>query len=459
MKTDWIDELRRLLPDSTFTDEATLAAHSGDKWHAAALPQAVLKARNTEEVATAMRLASRYGVPVTPRGAGVGYVGGCVPCRGGLVISTMGMNRILEVNPADGVAVVQPGVLTADLQAAAAAVGWFYPPDPASRKESSIGGNIATNAGGPRCLKYGVTRSYVLGLEVVLADGRVLNCGGRTHKNKQGFDLVGLFCGSEGMLGIITAATLRLIPAPQARAALRACFPRFAYAAQAVQDVLQAGHLPCAIEITDAFTLRAARAYLGADALPAAAEGHIIIEVDGRADAVAREQAEIAELLRAAGGVDVVAASTEDEVEQIWQLRREFSYSLKATGLTKLNEDIVIPRSQLVDLVDFCASLERETGIPVACFGHSGDGNIHTNIMVPKDAQGRDIRPPADALVHRLFDWVLAHGGSITGEHGIGLAKSPWFPTAIGPVALSVHRALKQALDPQGLLNPGKMGL
>lgn len=459
MKTDWIDELTQLLPESTFTDAETLAAHSGDKWHAASLPQAVVLARSTEEVAAAVSLAARCGVPVTPRGAGVGYVGGCVPCRGGLVISTMRMNSILEVNPADGVAVVQPGVLTADLQAAAAAVGWFYPPDPASRRESSIGGNIATNAGGPRCLKYGVTRSYVLGLEVVLADGRVLRCGGRTHKNKQGFDLVGLFCGSEGMLGIITEATLRLIPAPQTRAALRACFPRFARAAQAVQDVLQAGHLPCAIEITDAFTLRAARAYLGADALPAEAEGHIIIEVDGRADAVTREQAEIADILRAAGAVDVVAATTEAEVEQIWQLRREFSYSLKATGLTKLNEDIVIPRSRLVDLVEFCADLQRETGIPVACFGHSGDGNIHTNIMVPKDARGRDIRPPADALVHRLFDWVLSHGGSITGEHGIGLAKAPWFPTAIGPVALSLHRTLKQALDPQGLLNPGKMGL
>lgn len=459
MEQPWLHDLKALLGDCVYTDTPTRTAHAGDRWHASALPDAVVLPTRTEEVAALMRFASAHGIPVTPRGAGVGYVGGCVPVQGGIVVSTARMNRIVELNPADGVAVAEPGVLTAELQQAAAEQGWFYPPDPASRKESSIGGNIATNAGGPRCLKYGVTRAYVLGLEVVLADGRVLRCGGRTHKNKQGFDLVGLFCGSEGMLGIITQATLRLIPAPPARAALRASFPRFALCAAAVQNVLQGGHLPCALEITDAFTLRAARNYLGPSALPADAEGHIIIELDGQADAVAAEQAAVAHILRETGATEVITADTEDEVEAIWQLRREFSYSLKATGLTKLNEDIVIPRSKLVELVEFCASMQRETGIPVACFGHSGDGNIHTNIMVQKDAQGQDIREPADALVNRLFAWVMAHGGSITGEHGIGLAKAPWFPAAVGETAVEVHRTLKAALDPQGILNPGKMGL
>ncbi len=455
----WMEELRAALGTSLHADEETRRAHAADKWHASALPEAVVLARSTADVAATMKIAAAHGIPVTARGAGVGYVGGCVPVRGGIVLSLAGMNRILEVCPEDGVAVAEAGVLTAELQAACAALGWFYPPDPASRKESSIGGNIATNAGGPRCLKYGVTRAYVLGLTVVLADGRVLRAGGRTHKNKQGFDLVGLFCGSEGMLGIVTEATLRIIPAPPARAALHASFPRFALAAAAVQNVLQGGHLPAAMEITDAFTLAAARAHLGGDTLPAGARGHIIVEIDGQQDAVARELAAIAAILRDTGASDIVRATTEDEVEAIWQLRREFSYSLKATGLTKLNEDIVIPRSRLVELVEFCESMQRETGIPVACFGHSGDGNIHTNIMVQKDAEGRDIRPPADALVHRLFDWVIAHGGSITGEHGIGLAKAPWFAGAIGGVAMDVHRALKAALDPQGILNPGKMGL
>lgn len=456
---DWIQELKSQLGDCVSTAPDVLQAHSGDKWHAAILPDAVVLATCTQDVAATMKFATAHGIPVTARGAGVGYVGGCVPVQGGIVVSVAGMQKILEVNPADGVAVVEAGVLTADLQEACLKQGWFYPPDPASRKESSIGGNIATNAGGPRCLKYGVTRAYVLGLQVVLADGSVLNCGGRTHKNKQGFDLVGLFCGSEGMLGIITQATLRIIPAPQARAALHASFPQFSLAAAAVQNILQGGHLPAAMEITDAFTLAAARNHLGPGIFPADANGHIIVEIDGRADAVASELNDIEAILKRTGATQVVSARTEDEVEAIWQLRREFSYSLKATGLTKLNEDIVIPRSALVELVDFCAAMQQETGIPVACFGHSGDGNIHTNIMVLKDSEGKDIRPPADALVNRLFDWVMAHGGSITGEHGIGLAKAPWFKQAVGAEAIAVHHALKAALDPQHLLNPGKMGL
>lgn len=457
--SSWIQELQALLGDCVHTSPEVLAAHSGDKWHASALPEAVVLATETEQVAKAVQFATAHGIPVTARGAGVGYVGGCVPVKGGIVVSVARMNRILEVNPADGVAVVEAGVLTAQLQEACLEKGWFYPPDPASRKESSIGGNIATNAGGPRCLKYGVTRAYVLGLEVVLPDGRILNCGGRTHKNKQGFDLVSLFCGSEGMLGIITKAILRIIPAPQKRAALHASFPEFAMAAAAVQNILQAGHLPAAMEITDAYTLAAARNHLGPSILPANAKGHIIVEIDGRTHAVDTELPEIAHILQLTGATEVVTANTESDVEAIWQLRRGFSYSLKATGLTKLNEDIVIPRSALVDLVEFCASMQKETGIPVACFGHSGDGNIHTNVMVLKDELGNDIRPPADALVNRLFDWVIAHGGSITGEHGIGLAKAPWFAQAVGDVAIDVHKAIKAALDSHALLNPGKMGI
>lgn len=455
----WIEELRALVGACVHTDAETLEAHASDKWHAKALPEAVLLAESTEQVSMAMRVATKYGVPVTPRGAGVGYVGGCVPVRGGLVVSVANMRRIVEINPHDGVAVAEAGVLTADLQAAAASVGWFYPPDPASRKESSIGGNIATNAGGPRCLKYGVTRSYVLGLEVVLADGSILRCGGRTHKNKQGFDLVGLFCGSEGMLGIVTQATLRLIPMPPARAALSAGFPLFSMAAAAVQNVLSSGHLPCALEITDRFTLAAARDYLGAGVLPEASEGHVILEIDGQSDAVHAELAELRRVLLASGAIDIAEAETPEAVEKIWQLRREFSYGLKATGLTKLNEDIVIPRSRLVELVEFCEEMQRESGLPIACFGHSGDGNIHTNIMVARDAEGRERRAEADELVKRLFAWVLDHGGSITGEHGIGIAKAAWFPAAVGDVSVRVHRALKQALDPLGILNPGKMGL
>ncbi len=455
----WIDELRDLCGAHLHTDQACLEEHASDKWFASALPEAVVFPETTEEVSAVMKIATRHHIPVTARGGGVGYVGGCVPLRGGIVLSLMHMNRILSIQPEDGIARVEAGVMTAELQEACAKLGWFYPPDPASRKESSLGGNIATNAGGPRCLKYGVTRQYILGLTVVLSDGRILRCGGQTHKNKQGFDLIGLFCGSEGLLGIVTEATLRIIPAPQARVAIQASFSQFQHAARCVQAVLASGHLPAAMEITDAFTLAAARAYLGDGHFPAEARGHIIIEIDGRKDALTMEADEIVRLLQEHGALSYAVARSEEEVEAVWKLRREFSQSLKETGLTKLNEDIVIPRSQLVHLVNYCESIQQQRDIPIACFGHSGDGNIHTNIMIPRDAEGKERREESEQVVNEIFQWVLAHGGSITGEHGIGIAKEAWFKDAIGAVAFEIHQQLKTTLDPSGILNPDKMKL
>lgn len=326
--------------------------------------------------------------------------------------------------------------------------------DPASLKECSIGGNIATNAGGPRCLKYGVTRNYVLGLEVVLANGRVMKCGGRLHKNKTGFDLIGLFVGSEGMLGVVTEATLRIIPKPAGRVMLAAIFPDFAAAAKTVQSILQAGHLPSALEITDSFTLAAARKRLGAEAFPPG-DGHLIVEIDGRPASVRAEGDELYHLLRECGADDIRVAMDEAECEAIWQLRREFSYSLRDTGLTKLNEDIVVPRGKLVELVTFARKLQEETGIDIACFGHAGDGNIHTNLMV-SDYADPEVRERADAALDILFTWVLENGGAITGEHGVGLAKKPWIRQALGETSFAVHRSLKRTLDPHGILNPGK---
>jgi glycolate oxidase len=431
-----------------------LASHASDKWHASALPEAVVFAEATEDIVRVLQFANERGIPVTTRGAGVGYVGGCVPGQGGIVLSVSRMNRILELNPEDGVAVVQPGVITGDLQDAARGVGWYYPPDPASLRECSLGGNIATNAGGPRCLKYGVTRPYVLGLEVVLADGSVLRCGSRCHKNKTGFDLVGLFVGSEGMLGVVSEATLRLIPHPETRAMLTATFSEFPQAAHAVQRILNSGHLPSALEITDEFTLRAARAYLGPDALPAG-NAHLIVEIDGRQAAVDNERKELAPLLEKLGALTVEHHTADEACESIWQLRRDFSYSLRHTGLTKLNEDIVVPRSKLVELVKFAHGLQEQTGIAVACFGHAGDGNIHTNLMV-EDYQNPSVRAHADKALDQLFTWILGNGGVITGEHGIGLAKKRWFADAVGKESVATHAAIKAALDPKGILNPGK---
>ncbi len=436
------------------TSPVALAENSGDKWSASHLPDVVVFAETTADVSVVLKFANERRIPVTTRGAGFGYVGGAVPAHGGIVLSTSRMNRILGVYTEDGVAVVQPGVITGDLQAAAHAVCWEYPPDPASLKDCSIGGNIATNAGGPRCLKYGVTRSYVLGLEVVLASGEILRTGGRLHKNKTGFDLVGLFTGSEGMLGVVTEATLRIIPKPASRAMLAAVFPEFEMAAAAVQAILNAGHLPSALEITDSFTLAAARRKLGEGTFPPG-NAHLIVEIDGRPAATRSEIEELHQLLTTLGATFIERAPDEASCERIWKLRREFSFSLRDTGLTKLNEDIVVPRSKLVELVAFARGLERETGIPIACFGHAGDGNIHTNLMV-RDYENQQVRAMADAALDVLFKWVLENNGAITGEHGVGLAKKPWIRQALGETSFVTHRTIKDALDPHGILNPGK---
>lgn len=450
-----LHDLQRLLSSEQVSDSAQdLASHSIDKWNFAAPPEVVVFAESTDDVSRVMAYAHEQNIAVTTRGAGIGYVGGAVPINGGIVLSLARMSRILELSPADGLAVVQPGVITKTLQDAAAAEGWYYPPDPASLKECSIGGNIATNAGGPRCLKYGVTKNYVMGLQVVLADGTIAQLGGRCHKNKTGFSLGELFVGSEGLLGIVTEATLRLIPHPQRRAMLTATFPNFGDAAAAVQTILHSGHLPSALEITDAFTLQAARNYLGADKLPAG-DAHLIVEIDGRHSAVAAELPELQSLLENAGALTVEIHSDDAACEAVWQLRREFSYSLRATGLTKLNEDIVVPRSKLVELATFAQTLATETQIPVACFGHAGDGNIHVNLMV-EDYDDPEKKKPADAALDRLFNWILDHEGAITGEHGIGLAKERWFQKAVGEPSYRIHQSIKKALDPKSLLNPGK---
>jgi len=449
-------KLVRLLGAEIVHDDAqTLAAHSSDRWFAAREPDAVVFAENAQQVSRLLKFASKNKIPVTPRGAGVGYVGGCVPSSGGIALSLARMTKIKEISFTDSVAVVEPGVITGVLQEAARSERLFYPPDPASLKQCSIGGNIATNAGGPRCLKYGVTRNYILGLEVVLASGEILRTGGRVHKNKTGFDLIGLFVGSEGLLGVVTEATLRLLPLPPARASISASFSTFRKSAHAVQEIFRAGFLPAALEIADAFTLKSAREFLGKSIVPAG-EGHLLIDLDGQPDSVRAEIKSLAALLEKCGALHLQNAFGEAACEELWALRRKFSESLKSTGLTKLNEDIVVPRGRLVDLAEFAAQLRKKYGFPVACFGHAGDGNIHTNIMAANYHSDAKVHAQVEKALDELFKQVLAWGGVITGEHGIGIAKKRWWPDATSPVSRAVHAQLKHALDPHGILNPGK---
>jgi glycolate oxidase len=442
-----------LRPGELRTEEAFCQKYAGDKWFAAHLPEAVALPRDTASVANVLRFAHQHRIPVTPRGAGHGYVGGCVPVRGGIVLSLERLNRIKEINADDFVAVVQPAVLTKALQDQAEAKGLFYPPDPASRADCSLGGNIATNAGGPRCLKYGVTRDYVLGLEVVLADGTVVRLGSRTHKNKSGFDLWRFFVGSEGMLGIITEATLKLLPLPPYRAALAMGFASMKEATGAIRKIFAAGFLPCALEVADAFTLAAAQKRTGSKRL-SGCNAHLIIELDGQRDSVRGEIRALEKILRAGAPLFVDRAFGPAECEKIWQLRREFSYALRDTGLTKLNEDIVVPRGRLEDLFAFAAKLQRKHRLPVACFGHAGDGNIHVNVMVDRNDAEAERR--SEAALDELFAGVLKLGGVITGEHGIGLAKKKWWPLAADEEVRGLHKSIKRALDPRNILNPGK---
>ena len=447
-------QLQRSLPEGELRcDATTLEAHAGDKWFASHLPDAVALPRSTASVAAVLRFAHEHKIPVTARGAGHGYVGGCVPVQGGIALSLARMNRIKEINAGDFVAVVQAGVITQKLQERVEKRRLYYPPDPASRADSTIGGNIASNAGGPRCLKYGVTRDYVLGLEVALADGTIIRPGGRTHKNKAGFDLTRLFVGSEGLLGVVTEATLKLIPYPPYRACLAVGYPSTREATRALAAIFAAGFLPSALELADSFTLAAAAKRTGSRLL-AGCGGHMIVELDGQEPSVRSELRALEKCLKATKPLFTQRGYGAEGTEKFWRLRREFSYALRDTGLTKLNEDVVVPRGRLEELFRFAQTLQKKHGFPVACFGHAGDGNIHVNIMVDPGLAGAKERQ--QAALDELFDFVIRVGGVITGEHGIGLAKKRWWPLAASRELRQVHSAIKRALDPKGLLNPGK---
>ena len=449
-----LEKLQRQFPKGVLRlDEQTLMSHSGDKWFASNPPEAVAFPKNAKTVSEILRYANKNNIPLTARGAGYGYVGSCVPARGGISLSLKKINRIKEVNDKNFVAVVQPGVVTAKLQSKVEAKGLYYPPDPASRNDCTIGGNIATNAGGPRCLKYGVTRDYVIGLEVVLPNGSIVRLGGSCHKNKTGFDLARFFVGSEGMLGIVTEATLKLLPMPPFKGCLSIGFPTMRHASKVIQKIFKSGFLPSALEVADAFTLEAARKRTKSRMFDGC-NAHIILEIDGQEKSVRSELVTLKKIIEKFSPLFIRQGLGYLGVEKFWALRREFSYSLRDTGLTKLNNDIVVPRGMLEPLFKFTGHLQKKHGIQVACFGHAGDGNIHVNLMMDENDPEQVKR--SDAALDDLFKQVLDWGGVVTGEHGIGLAKLPWWDQAASLEVRNLHAAFKKAVDPKGILNPGK---
>jgi glycolate oxidase len=365
------------------------------------------------------------------------------------------MNRILEIDGVNLLAVVEPNVINADLQRAVERVGLFYPPDPASLESSSIGGNVAECAGGPRAFKYGTTKRYVLALEAVLPTGQIVRTGSKAVKNVVGYNLAQLLVGSEGTLAIVTKITLRLIPKPPARATLSASFGHVRHAVDAVTGLIARRVVPAAIELVDGESLRAVEAYLGHSVVPAGADAMVIVECDGVQPAVEEENRLVEDACREAGAMEIRLAASDDERQGLWRIRRQLSLALRATGLLKINHDVVVPRGRIPQLFDAVAELARQHRLRVASFGHAGDGNIHVNLMVnPGDAD--ELRRAREAE-RQLFERVVALEGSISGEHGIGFAKAPYLPIELSVEEIALMKRVKAAFDPAGILNPGKI--
>jgi glycolate oxidase len=449
--------LRELSPklgsDQIITDSDVLQTYARDESETEpSPPEAVIRARTSADVVSVMQAAAKHGTFVTPRGAGTGRTGGAVPVRGGIVLAFEGMNQIEEVHRADLVTVVQPGVVLKTLHDTVEAEGLFYGPDPNSLSTCVLGGNLAENAGGPRAFKYGVTRDWALGLEVVTADGTLLTLGKRSVKGVTGYDLAALVVGSEGTLAVITKATLKLLPRPERVVTLLALLPDVRAAGAAVTRVLGLGIVPRCLELMDAYTLKLVR---GAVALtiPESAGAALLIELDG-SEALCDALLEVSgNAMLEAGALDVAVARHGGDRERLWAARRELSHALRRSARFKLAEDVVVPRSQIPALLDACARLSDTYKVPMPTYGHAGDGNLHVNFLwsEPED------EPRVHAAIEALFREVVRLGGTLSGEHGIGVLKAPYLGIEQSPALIAFQQRVKATFDPQGILNPGKI--
>ncbi len=453
---------------STLREDLVCYAFDATDIHA--LPDIVVWPESTADVSAVVRVAAEASVPVVARGAGTGYTGGSVPVSGGLVLSFERMNRILSIDAASAVAVVEPGVVNEDLRARASEHGLTYPPDPASLKVSTLGGNAAEGAAGPRTVLYGRTGDYVVGLEFVLADGRIVRTGYLASGDDSGWDAGSLIVGSEGTLAIVTGIAVRLTRIPELTVTCWAEFPSLVEAARAVSTMTAAGVPVSVLEIIDGETLACSLEYVrgggqgaasretGVIAAPGegdAGRGGLLVELEGEADTVRTAMNEVSRLLEEAGASGVRWAESESERDELWEVRRSISASLARLSTGKINEDITVPRSRIPDFVERMRAIADEVGLRVLTFGHAGDGNLHVNIIVDRADAGEMAR--ARRAVRELFDAALTLGGTLSGEHGIGITKAEHLASELGPVALATTRAVKRALDPGAIMNPEKI--
>ena len=451
-----LSQFRSIVGDDQVLDSAedlSVYAYDGTATLRVA-PACVLLPETVQQVAAIMTVAHSQRLPVITRGSGTGLAGGAVPVEGGIVLCLVRMDRIIEVDEANLAMVVEPGVITQRVADAAAAAGLFYPPDPGSIKISTIGGNVANNSGGLRGLKYGVTRDYVMALQVVLADGQILNTGTKCVKDVAGFTLKDLFIGSEGTLGVITSINLKLIPPPAAKQTMIAHFESMTDAARTVSEIIRHKIIPCTLEFLDRVTIGCVEEYV-AIGLPLDVEALLLIEVDGHPAEVAEQAAEIERLAGEHGAREVRRAHSEEEATRLASARRTAFSALARLAPTVVLEDITVPRSELARMVSHIAQVSERYGVRIGTFGHMGDGNLHPTFLTDE----RDAREMGrvEQAMREVFEFAVELGGTITGEHGVGLAKKPFLPAAIGPVAMDITRRLKADFDPEGILNPGKI--
>lgn len=455
LSIDLVKELQRIVgDDNVATDKQDLICYGYDATQMEFLPSAVVHPANAEETAAVLKLANSSKLPVFPRGAGSGFTGGSLPKAGGVVLVTTRMNKILRIDTENLIAEVEPGVVTEDFQKAVEKLGLFYPPDPASLKFSTLGGNVAENAGGPRCVKYGVTKDFVMGLEVVLPTGEIIRTGTETYKAVVGYDLTRLLCGSEGTLGVITKIIFKLLPLPETKKTMLTIFDSIDGAAQAVSTIIGAKIIPTTLEFMDYATLQCVekRFNLG---IPPEGRAVLLIEVDGETELVEKQATRIHELIKPLGLVQFRAAKDNAESEALWKVRRLVSPSLRDVNPHKYNEDIVVPRSKVPVVIRQIEQIQQKYDIPIVNFGHAGDGNIHVNVMINKEVPGQEEK--AQEAIKEIFQAALDLNGTMSGEHGVGLAKQPFIEMELNPAQIKAMQSIKLALDPNNILNPGKI--